>query len=710
MTPQRHRLASAPVTTDGQATCIGVDVGGTFTDVVLSDGGRVWRAKAPTTPDDVGRGVLDACRLVAQVAGRDLEAVLPTVERFGLGTTAVTNTLASWSGRRLGFITTAGFEDLVPLARGTRRSEDGWLVMPPTLVARECIVGVDERVDRDGNVVRAYRPGTAAAAARRLVDIEGADALTVSFLWSFRNPVHEQLAVAEVRTAFPELPVTAGAELQPAIREYERSTFALLNAYVAGSLRGVDSLAAELARLGLQVPVLLVHSAGGSCTVDEAHRVPIRLAASGPAAGVAASAIVAAALGIDEAITCDVGGTSYDVALVSAGAPERRTRGEIMGIWTSVPTVDVHSLGAGGGSLAWVDARGVLRVGPRSAGAVPGPVCYRRGGTQPTVTDALLVLGYLDPGRFLGGRMPLDVDAARDACAELGKSIGLDALECAWGIREIAQAEMVKATRSLHAARRHDPRDHARLTYGGCGPLFSPGVAAAIGARRYVVPALASVLSAFGAAATDVQRERSSAFHATLPVEPALLTAVVDELRRTVDADLAADGLAPADRTLAVELDLRFARQRWELSVPLPWGTGTLDERTIAGIDTDFRAEYARRYGEGALMAGAVVEIVAVRVLGTGRTVRAELQRDGAVAAGDEPPDSRGDEGPTRLVLLRRDDAPVPVAVHTVASLAPGAELCGPALVDDIDTTVWIPPGARAVLDEFRNLDVELPG
>jgi N-methylhydantoinase A len=495
--------------------------------------------------------------------------------------------------------------------------------------------------------------------------------------------------------------------LQPAIREYERSTFALLNAYVAGSLRGVDSLAAELGRLGLRVPVLLVHSAGGSSTVEEAHRVPIRLAASGPAAGVAASAIVANTLGIRDAITCDVGGTSYDVALVTDGAPERRTRGEIMGVWTSVPTVDVHSLGAGGGSLAWVDARGVLRVGPRSAGAVPGPVCYGRGGTQPTVTDALLVLGYLDPGHFLGGRMALDVDAAREACAALGESIGLDALECAWGIREIALAEMVKATRSLLAMRGVDARDHALLTYGGCGPLFSPGVAAAIGARRYVVPALASVLSAFGAAATDVQRERSVACNVALPVEPGVLAAVVDQLHAAVDADLATDGVSPPDRGVAVEVDLRFARQRWELSVPLTSGDGsTIDHAAVAALDAGFRAEYARRYGEGALMAGAVVEIVAVRALGTGRTVRAELRRDEPASATGTWPAPDGTR--TRSVLLRRGESPVSVPVHAVGSLRPGTEVCGPALLDDVDTTVWVPPGARGVLDAFRNLDVEL--
>ena len=426
-----------------------------------------------------------------------------------------------------------------------------------------------ERIDRDGRVIVPLADGAARQAAERLVEEAGVEALTVSTLWSFKNPDHELRALHEVRTRYPDLIVTSGVELQPAIREYERTTFALLNAYVARSLNGVDALASQLARLGLRVPLLLVHSGGGSMTTSEARRLPIRLAASGPAAGVAASSLVATAAGIERAITCDVGGTSYDVALVVDGQPERRTRGDIMGIWTSVATVDVKSLGAGGGSLAWIDSRGLLRVGPRSAGAVPGPVCYGRGGTQPTVTDALLVLGYLDGEHFLGGRMRLDYAAAFEACEQLGAALGLPAVDCAWGIREIALAEMVKATRSLLSTRGLDAREFTLLTYGGCGPLFTTGVAQSIGAPRLVVPALASVLSAFGAAASDIRRERSVPLSASLPCAPQLFEETMASLDAELSKELDADGVAEPQRSVSFEVDLRFVRQRWELTIPI---------------------------------------------------------------------------------------------------------------------------------------------
>ena len=356
---------------------------------------------------------LAAIELAATRAGSDLTSVLPAVRRFGLGTTAVTNVLASRVGRQVGLITTKGFEELVSFARGRRvHDEEGWLTPPPEIVSARCVVGVDERMDRDGNVVRPLDPAEVIAAARQLVDREQVEALAVSFLWSFRNPLHEQQAIAALAEALPDVPAVSGAALHPAIREFERTTFALLNAYTQGAFAGIDTLAAELADKGLRVPLLLVHSAGGSISVAEARRLPIGLAESGPAAGVSAAASVARQLDVADLVTCDMGGTSFDVSIVEHGQPARRSRGELMGVWTALSLVDVESIGAGGGSVAWIDARGMLRVGPRSAGAEPGPACYGRGGHEATVTDALVVLGYVDPTRFLGGDMALDADAA----------------------------------------------------------------------------------------------------------------------------------------------------------------------------------------------------------------------------------------------------------------------------------------------------------
>ena len=691
---------------DGVAdgVCIGIDVGGTFTDVVLMSMHSMWRAKAPTTADDVGRGVLEACSLVATRAGTTLEELLPRVRRIGLGTTAVTNVLAGRTGKRVGLITTMGFEDLVPLSRGRRVNDGGWLVLPPQLVDRECIAGVAERVDRHGTVLHALDRDEVVAAGRMLVESKGVEALAVSFLWSFRNPSHEDLAVAALTEALPGIPITSGAALLPVVREFERSTFAVLNAYTSGALVGVDRLAADLGARGLQVPVLLVHSGGGATTVAEAHRVPISLAESGPAAGVAAAVEVARSHGVTDAVTCDMGGTSFDVSVVTGGEPARRSRGDLMGVWTALSLVDVDSIGAGGGSVGWVDARSMLRVGPRSAGAVPGPACYGRGGTEPTITDALLVLGYLAPDRFLGGDMVLDRGAALDACARLAHVLTLDEHEVAWGMRELALVGMAKAVRGRLSERGLDPRRHALICYGGCGALFAAEIARAIGARTVIIPELASVLSAYGAATTDVRRERAQSLEVAFPVDVDTVAAVAEKLRADVDADVAADGIAAADRSVHFEIDLRFARQKWELTVPLP-GTRVHADSFERLLDA-FRAEYGRRYGEGALMAGAVVELVAVRAIGVGATMKppSAATRTAASRGRGGRPVASGQRG----VRLARGAAPSSVDVFDSDTLQRGDRVRGPAVVDGRDTTVWLPDGASLEVDEQRTLLVEV--
>jgi N-methylhydantoinase A len=673
---------------------VGVDVGGTFTDVVVTDGSAVWRAKAPTTPADLGQGVLDALTLATARAGLagGLDELAPLVQRFGLGTTAVTNVIAARAGKRVGLLTTKGFESAVPIARGRRvTDEDGWLAQPQGVVSPECIVGIDERVDREGAILRPVDPAEVGSAVDRLCRDQGIESLAISFLWSFENPANEERASAVVREQHPELPVTAGAALHPTIREYERTTFALLNAYTAGATGGIAALEDRLRAHGLTVPVLLVHSAGGAISVAEAGRLPVSLVMSGPAAGVNAAVEIAAASGVADVVTCDMGGTSFDVSVVSDGHPSRRARGEVMGMWTALPLVDVESIGAGGGSIGWCDARGMLRVGPASAGAVPGPACYGRGGSAPTVTDALLVLGFLAADRFLGGTMTLDRDAAMAACGRLGGAVGLDAEDTAWGIREIALAGMARAVRSRLAVRGLDPRAHAVISYGGCGALFTPDIAAAIGAGTVLVPELAAVLSAFGAATADVRRERVASLRGVMPVPVEAFDKARQQVEAAVMEDLAADGVTPADRSVAFEADLRFRRQTFE--IPVPWVEG-------GDLVAAFLEEYARRYGRGALVLGTPIELVCVRAVGTGRTPKA------AVAA--RPPGSaRPSAVATRQVRVDRGPSGVlGVDVYDAAALGPGHRIVGPALVDGSDTTVWVPPGATLLLDRYCTMEV----
>lgn len=683
------------------AYCIGVDVGGTFTDVVLSDGTRVWRAKSPSSTTALGEGVIAGCRLVAQRAGMTLERLLPQVARFGLGSTAVTNVIAARTGRRVGLITTHGFEDLVPIARVRREPREGWLVPPDGLIERDWILGVAERVDRDGKILQALDSDEVVRAARTLLEKHQVEAIAVSFLWSCANPVHEQQALQAIRSANPGVPLVSGAALHPVVREYERTTFALLNAYTSGALSGVDELVDELQHLGLSRPPLLIHSGGGSISVAEGRRAPAVLAESGPAAGVVGALAVCRAEKIADAVACDMGGTSFDMSIIRQSEPLRRTRGNLMGVWTALAMVDIESVTAGGGSIGWADSMGFLRVGPRSAGARPGPACYGRGGINPTVTDALVVLGYIDPQHFLGGEMRLDSEAARNACGRLGAQMGTDAIKAAWGIREIAKVEMIRALRAQFAQRGLDPREFAIISMGGCGGLFNPLIAQELGVRRVLIPELTSVLSAFGAANADIRRERTRSIGMLLPAAGESLAVIATELTQTVSEDLAADGIAAADRTVTFEADLRFLRQQFELTIPCDPGFSVQAQDNLI---MSFTGEYQRRYGQGALVSGAPVELVSLRAVGRGRTVRAELVHSSPSST------PKTQQKRQRQIWVGDGSQVQPMNVDVLSSidLRPGEVIQGPALLDGADTTIWIPPRVTARLSEHRTIDMEV--
>lgn len=681
---------------------IGVDVGGTFTDAVLIDGPRIFTAKSPTTAQ-IGEGVLAACALAAERAGTTLAQVLPRVERFGLGTTAVTNAIASRRGLRTGLLITRGFEETLRLSRGHLVEEDLRMNHGFEVVALEDIAGIDERIDRNGAVLKPLDIDAALGAARALVE-SGVEALAVSFLWSIVNPSHEMEVTRAIRAEFPNLPVTAASELLAVPREYERTTLAVLNAYVAGACKGVEELGQELARQGTTAPLLLVYSGGGTISVAEARSRPVWLAESGPAAGAVAAGAVAAQAGAMRSIGCDMGGTSFDVCDIAGTAPSRITRGELMGIWTALPRVDVESIGAGGGSIAWIDARGMLRVGPQSAGSRPGPVCYRKGGTEPTVTDALVVLGYIDAANFLGGDMQLDREGAMAACARVGAPLGLDAEATAWGIREIALAEMTKAVRTRFATKGLDPREHALVSFGGCASLFTAEIAAAVSAPQVIVPAQASVLSALGAATMGMRRERVRSLLKVLPVDIGELSAMAAELAAQCDGDLASDGVPAGQGIVRLEADLRFLRQNWELTIPLD--NIAFDDSFTATLRTRFEHDYASRYGEGAITLGTPVEIVALRAVGEGP--QAGLDQLNAstteAVAGSVQPLSR------RFVRSGQDAASrLEVCVYDDADICQGQTVDGPALLERWDTAIWVRAGFRTHRDAAGNIVLERP-
>lgn len=670
------------------AFVIGIDVGGTFTDVVCSDGTSTWRAKSPTNPAQFRDGVLGGTSLVAKQIGITIEQLLAQTERFGLGTTAVTNVLATLRGRTVGLITTAGFENHLHSMRNRRKEEDGWLVNYWNPVALDAVRGIHERIDRTGTVLTALDVGEVEAAARDLVENQGVNAFAVSFLWSVRNAAHEQAAVAGIRKLYPQYPVFSGVDLHPIMREYERTTLAVLNAFTSDALDGVEELENELKNLGLAAPVLLLHSGGGAITVKEARAVPLSLASSGPAAGAVAAGEVALAAGLPNALGCDMGGTSIDVAVVTQGVPERRHSAEINGMVTGQSAIDVESIGAGGGSMAWIDSRGMLRVGPQSARATPGPVCYGRGGTVPTVTDAMVLLGYIDPTSFIGGSMKLDVEAARAACARLGEQIGYSALETAHGIREIAIAEMGKAMRARIASGGIDVREYGVIAFGGSGSLFATTMSMELGLPWVLTPAVASVLSAYGAATADIRRERAQAIDELLPLTTNRAATVLEELMARADADLAAQGVTPANRQLLCQVELRFYRQRSSLTLEL-------DDK---GVDAErllqrFQAAYSTQYGASSLTSKTPVELSTIRVTGIGKTTRAVLPRDLEPVAAGTTLAPMGE----RWVYIERERATA-VPVFDANAVRKGHTIVGPALIDNVDTTLWAPPGSYVQL------------
>ena len=681
------------------AYAIGIDVGGTFTDCFVTDGVQGWRGKAPTTPAALADGLMAALETAAADAGRPVAELLAGTTHFALGTTAVTNCLAQLAGAPTGLVATQGFGDLWTMARGHRLGIDGMSHPLPTLVPRRRIAEVPERIDRDGVVLMPLDERAVAMALDRLVGEEGIESLAVCFLWSFRNPSHEESVRAIAGRRHPALHVSCSADLFPVIREYERMTTTVLNAYSWRACSAfLDAVETRLAAAGLRVPVAVMQSNGGTFAPAEARAKPVFLAQSGPVAGVSAAQEIGRRVAIRDLITGDMGGTSFDVAVIHDGAPARRARAELFGLWTGLSMVAVDSIGAGGGSVAWRDARGVLRVGPRSAGADPGPACYGRGGTEPAVTDALVALGLIDPRNFLGGRVVLDGESAVAALGGLGRTVGLDPEATARGVYRLAWEQMTLAVKALLVERGLDPRRFAFVCYGGCGPLFGAPIARALGIGRVVVPGLAAVFSAFGAATAEVRREAVRTLFRPLPLDAEEVGASFAALEMDVSAAMRAEGAAESETVISREVDLRFRGQSWEVMVPL----GGLGAAAVAGLADAFRARYAALYGRGALAHAAGIDLVNCRVIAT--SGRRPAPPAPSIGAPDASLAMRG----ARPAWLPGATERLGVTIYDGERLAPGMTLAGPALVERRDTSVLLLAGDRVRIEPFGDMLIEV--
>ncbi|RSD10252.1 hydantoinase/oxoprolinase family protein [Amycolatopsis eburnea] len=676
---------------------IGCDIGGTFTDVVaIASDGTVFADKADTTPADLSAGLLAALENLAGRVGLPLPGLLGATTRFVNGTTVVTNSIAELRGATVGLVTTKGFGDNLLIARSARNAhrDNHKQVNLPQLVAREHVVEVEERIDRKGRAVVPLTEAEARRAVGALV-AAGVDSIAVSLLWSFANPAHEELIARIVEDEHPGLFLSVSSRLHPVIREYERTMTTVLNAFTGLRVAEYTSrIEDELARRGLTVPVGFMQGFGGTVSAEEARTRPITLVDSGPAGGVIGARALARTLGLTDIVTADMGGTSFDVSVLENGTP-RITQRALLGerFLTALAKIDVLPIGTGGGSIAWVDARGVPQAGPRSAGAEPGPICYGKGGTQPTVTDASAVLGLLGAESFLGGRRALDVAAARDGLErEIGKPLGVDAAAAAAAVHRMVIADMSNAVRAVTVERGHDPRRFAMVAYGGALGTFAADIARSVGIRQVVIPAEAAVFSARGLLAGDDVRTRSR----SAMWQGGDATAVIDALRELDEESVSALRAAghPENRIDVVwQGEFKFAGQQWELQVPIPRRPGG-DPRRIAAdladIQDRFAGLYEAEYGPGTAWVGSPVVLMSVRVVATGRVPQVEVAAhlDAGTAA-----------TPSGTRRIHTDGRPVDVAVYDAQSLPVGSPVEGPAVLEHPLTTIRIPSGWRLRLD-----------
>jgi N-methylhydantoinase A len=672
---------------------IGVDIGGTFTDIVALDpAGRLTFTKVPSTPKDLLDGIGAAVTKVLAMA----DARPGEVERFIHGTTVATNAVLEQKGAVTAVLTTEGFEDVLELGR-MKRSRMYDLAMdaetPTFLAPRRRRVGVRERLDAKGRVLVPLNEADVRDAVQRL-RAQGVSAIAVCYLFSFVNPVHERRTREIVAALAPEISVSLSSEVDPTFREYERLCVTAFDAYLSPVVkRYLVGLADSLRSLGVTAPPLIMRSRGGIVSAGLAARQPVTLFLSGPAGGVIGASFAAGHSGVRDFVSLDMGGTSNDVGVVREGAPLLAAEGSIGPYPVRTPMVDVNTIGAGGGSIAWIDASGGLRVGPRSAGAEPGPACYGRGGDETTVTDASVVLGYLNPARFAGGTMVLDVDAAERAVAAIGRRIGLGAVAAAAGIHRVVNARMADQIRLVTIKRGYDPRRFSLVVLGGAGPVHGAALADEIGMPEVLVPEAPGVLAAFGLLAAAIEHHHARTLQAHTHV--ADLTDVnrcLAELDAFGRARMDEEGVPAREVRVVYAADMRYVGQAYELEVPI--GAPLTRER-VPEIVAVFHATHARVYGYARTQ--QLVEFVNFRAVHTYPLPR-PAARPAARASGTLADAHTGE----RRAYF--GDGYLPTALYERARLPLGARLAGPVIVEQDDTTTVIPPGVTALVDEAGNL------
>jgi N-methylhydantoinase A len=688
---------------------IGVDIGGTFTDcVVYAPDGTMTGAKAPTTPENRANGFFDSIERAAEKLGMSLRELLEASERVVHGTTAGTNAIVSRDGAVTGLITTAGHGDIMFLMGGGGRTSglpaDQALHVPSTnkpepLVPKRLVATVPERIDVDGDVIVPLDEAAARAAIRHLVEDEGAESLAISLMWSVKNPQHEQRIRELVNEIAPGVFVCCGSDLVAQVGEYERTTTTVMNAYIGPiMLRYIDSIEHGAAERGFPHRVLFAQCAGGAITGDEAKAAPIRTVQSGPVAGIVSSQMLAQRIDTQNVLLADMGGTTFDVSVIRNGSGLRRNTSTFQRYELALPMLDVESVGAGGGSIAWIDASGRLNVGPKSAGAFPGPACYDMGGTEATVTDADVVLGIIDPDRFLAGRMSIKRELAEAAIGQLAEQLGLGLLETAAGINRIVDSKMADLLRRMSVLRGLDPRKFYLYAFGGGGPVHSPEVARQAGIKHVVVPlpAIAAMWSALGAAVADVTHVYQEPRRFELPVGADEIEGIFGALERVAAETAVEQGLSALPTSVARSLRVKYQIQVHDVEVPMPTRISAAD---AADITDRFNAIYAELFGPDAGYRQGGAEITSLHVQYHGLTAKPELREvDGS---------SIGEERTSRPVYWSESSAVIDTPVIRLDGGVVEGTIDGPALIELPDTVVSLRPGMTGSFDRFGNLHID---
>jgi N-methylhydantoinase A len=692
---------------------VGVDIGGTFTDcVVVDDEGRMVFGKSSSTPHDFAEGVLDAARDASRnLSLRDVKDLLSATRLFYHACTIGDNTLITRTGAKTGLIATKGFGDAILMMRGAATSglpeaeaaHAAALTKPEPLVPKRLIAEVDERIDFEGDVLVRLEADEMERAVRTLID-RGCESIAVALIWSIANDSHERMLGEYLRLRYPKIFVSLSSEAASFAGEYERTATTVFNAYIGPKISTyLRNLRTLLAAHGLMREPLIMQAYGGVLDIDESVQKAVGAIESGPAAGVVASRFMGGFAGIHNIVAADMGGTTFKVGVVRNGTLERDYHPIFLRHRLLAPKIWVESIGAGGGSIAWINPEiGLLKVGPRGAGARPGPVCYRRGGEEPTVTDASLLLGFLNPDYFLGGQIGLDIEAARHAMRQkIADPLDMTVMEAASAIYRIVNSQMSDLIRNATIQRGHDPRGDALFAFGGAGPAHASRLAAELGMTEVVIPATASVHGAVGLVASDVMYQDGTSERLQVPVPLERMNNVFTPLLQRMSASLNRAGFAKENITIQRSVDIRYRYQVHELNVPFPPGDADLTDAALEALYARFDTLYEETHGEGSAYRAAGKEIVSFRVTGSGTLPKPVLAR----SEKGESDSASARKGERPVYFIEHGDY-VPTPIYDIASMHCGTEIAGAAIIETPITTIVVNPRDRARMDEFGNIRI----